>query len=194
MIIRDFDVLSARISPSETDPELVIDPDAVLSFPVALKSFQTISGRDAKVIQPPGDFQLPKLTPGHSGKIGKTLYRIALGQGLRIGTAEGLDHGLIITRYDNNVKRFYPDACSTRFAEAFGCLPKGRIAKGGLNDQSTRSPSRKKASSREARFEEVTQGRPWATRRQAIATAKIIHAAGSQFVFVWHFGKTQPGY
>jgi hypothetical protein len=106
MIIHDFDVLSAGIGPSETDPELVVDPDAVLSFPGAFKSFQTIPGRDAKVLQPPGDFQLPKLTPGHSCKIGKTLYRIALGQGLRIGATEGLDHGMIVTLCDNNVKRF----------------------------------------------------------------------------------------
>jgi hypothetical protein len=78
MIIHDFDLLSAGIGPSETDPELVVDPDAVLSFPVAFKSFQAIPGRDAKVLQPPGYFQLPKLTPGHSGKIGKKLYRSSL--------------------------------------------------------------------------------------------------------------------
>ena len=78
MIINDFDVLSAGIVPSETDPELVVDPDAVLSFPVAFKSFQTIPGWDAKVLQPPGYFQLPKLTPGHCGEIGKTLYRSSL--------------------------------------------------------------------------------------------------------------------
>ena len=130
MIIHDFDVLSAGIGPSETDPELVVDPDAVLSFPVALKSFQTISRRDAKVIQPPGDFQLPKLTPGHSGKIGKTLYRIPFGQGLRIGTPEGLDHGTIVTRCDNNVKRFYSNSCFSRFIQGYlAAQQKGRNRK-----------------------------------------------------------------
>jgi len=105
MIIDDFDVLSARIGPSETHPKLIVDPNAVLSFPVAFKGFQTIPGWYAKVIQPPRDFQLPKLAARHRGKIGKPLYRIALGQGLRIGTPEGLDHGRIITRCANNVKR-----------------------------------------------------------------------------------------
>jgi hypothetical protein len=106
MIIDDFDVLRARIGPSETDPELVVDPDAVLSIPVALKSFQTISRRDAKVVQSPCDLQLPKLAPGNSGKIGKTLNRIAFGQGRCMGTSEVLNHMRIITRRDNNVKRF----------------------------------------------------------------------------------------
>jgi hypothetical protein len=106
MIIDDFDVLSAGIGPSETHPELIVDPYAVLSFPVALKGFQTIPGRDAKVPQSPRDFQLPKLSAGHSGKIEKTLCRIALGQGFRIGAPEGLDHGIIVTRCANNVKRF----------------------------------------------------------------------------------------
>jgi hypothetical protein len=105
MIIDDFDVLSAGISPSETHPELIVDPNAVLSLPIAFKGFQTIPGRYAKVLQPPRDFQLPKLAARHRGKIGKPFYRIALGQGLRIGTPEGLDHGMTVTRCVNNVKR-----------------------------------------------------------------------------------------
>jgi|WetSurMetagenome_2_1015567.scaffolds.fasta_scaffold07475_9 hypothetical protein len=79
MIIDDFDVLSVGIGPSETYPELIVDPDTVLSFPVAFKSFQSIPGRDAKVLQPARDFQLPKLATGYPGNIGKTLHRIALG-------------------------------------------------------------------------------------------------------------------
>ena len=98
MIIDDFDVLSAGIGPSETHPELIVNPDAVLSFSISLKSFQTIPRWNAKIIQPPSDFQLAKLASRHRGKIGKTLYRIALGQGLRIGTPKGFDHEKIITR------------------------------------------------------------------------------------------------
>lgn len=93
MIINDFDIFSAGIGPSETHPELVIDPDAVLSFSVTFKSFQMISGRDTKVLQSSGNFQLPKLAPGHSGKISKPLYRIALGKSFGIRAPEGLDHG-----------------------------------------------------------------------------------------------------
>ena len=56
MIIDDLNVLSARIGPSKTHPKLIADPNAVLSFPVAFKGFQTIPGWYAKVLQPPRDF------------------------------------------------------------------------------------------------------------------------------------------
>jgi len=46
MIIDDFDVLSAGIRPSKTQPELIVYPDAVLLFSIASKGFQTIPGRD----------------------------------------------------------------------------------------------------------------------------------------------------
>jgi hypothetical protein len=78
MIVDDFDVLSAGIGPPETYPELIVDPDAVLSLPIAFKGFQTIPGWNAKVLQPHRDFQLAKLAAGHYSKIGKTLHRIAL--------------------------------------------------------------------------------------------------------------------
>jgi hypothetical protein len=98
MIIDDFDIFSAGIGPSETHPELIIDPDAVLSFSIAFKSFQTISGRNAKVIQPTRNLQLAKLAAGHCSKLSETLYRIAFGKGLRFGTSKGSYHRTIVTR------------------------------------------------------------------------------------------------
>ncbi len=98
MIVDDFDVLSAGIGPSETHSELIVDPDAVLPFPIALKRFQTIPGWNAKILQPPCDIQLAKLAAGHHGKISKALYLVALGQGLSVGTPKGSDHQRIITR------------------------------------------------------------------------------------------------
>jgi hypothetical protein len=68
MIVDDFDVLSAGIGPPETHPERIVDPDAVLSFPIAFKGFQTIAGWNAKVLQSPRDFQLAKLAAGHCSK------------------------------------------------------------------------------------------------------------------------------
>jgi len=42
-ISESIDVLSAGIGPSETHPELIVDPDAVRSLPIAFELFQTIS-------------------------------------------------------------------------------------------------------------------------------------------------------
>jgi hypothetical protein len=96
MIIHDFDVISAGIGPSKTQPELIVDPDAVLSLPITFEPLQTIPRWNAKVIQSPRDFELAKLATGHRGNVGKTLYRMAFGQSLRIGTSKGFYHGKII--------------------------------------------------------------------------------------------------
>ena len=40
VIIHDFDIVSVSIPPCETNPELFVDPDAVLSAAVSLQSFQ----------------------------------------------------------------------------------------------------------------------------------------------------------
>ena len=97
MIVHDFDVISAGIGPSETQPELIVDPDAVLSLSITFEPLQMIPRRNAKVIQPPRDFELAKLATGHHGNVRKALYRMAFGQRLRIGTSKGYDHGKIIT-------------------------------------------------------------------------------------------------
>jgi hypothetical protein len=48
VVIDDFDLVGMTVLPFETDPELLVDPDAVLIFPVAAKAFQTIRRRDCK--------------------------------------------------------------------------------------------------------------------------------------------------
>jgi hypothetical protein len=98
MIIDDFDVLGAGIAPSETHPELIVDPDAVLFPSIALKGFQTIPGRNAKVLQPTRNLQLTKLAAGCRCDICKTLYRIAFAKDLSIGTPKGFYHSTIVTR------------------------------------------------------------------------------------------------
>ncbi len=113
MVIDDLDVLGARIGPAKADPELVVDPDAVLSCPVALEGFQMVSGRNAQVFQRSGDFQLPKFTAGRGGDIGEPFDRIALRKGLRFGAPEHFDHAVIITRRVIIVK----DALGIRFQQ-----------------------------------------------------------------------------
>jgi hypothetical protein len=107
MIINNFDVLSAIVSPSKTNSALIVYPDTVLIFSIAFKGFQTIPGGDAKIIQPTRNLYLTKLSTGNRGKHGKTPYRITLGKGLSIRTPKGLYHSTTITHCVNNVKGFY---------------------------------------------------------------------------------------
>jgi hypothetical protein len=97
MVIDDLDVLGPRIGPAKADPELVVDPESVLSCPVALEGFQMISGRNAQVLQPSGDFQLPKFPASHSGEIGEPFDWIAFRQGFRLRAQERFDHGKMVT-------------------------------------------------------------------------------------------------
>ncbi len=104
MVIDDLDVLSTRIGPAKANPELVVDPDAVLSCPVAPERFQMIAGWDSKVLQSSGDFQLPKFAAGHGGNVGEPFDRISLRQGFRFVAPERFDHGMIVTSRVTTVK------------------------------------------------------------------------------------------
>jgi hypothetical protein len=43
MIIHDFNIRRAVIMPTKTNPELVVDADAPLPFPVAAQGFEAVS-------------------------------------------------------------------------------------------------------------------------------------------------------
>ena len=50
MVIHDFDVMRIGVSPPEADTPLVVDSNAVLTFPVSCQSFQSIAGRNSQII------------------------------------------------------------------------------------------------------------------------------------------------
>lgn len=50
MVIHDLNVVRVAVSPPETDPPLVVDPNAVLTFPVSCQFFQPIPGWDSQVL------------------------------------------------------------------------------------------------------------------------------------------------
>ena len=51
MIVDDFNVPRAVVSPAKADSPLVVDPDAVLPTSIAGKFLEPVAGRDAKVVQ-----------------------------------------------------------------------------------------------------------------------------------------------
>src|SRR5580692_2496386 len=48
MVVRDFDVVAMPVSPDETNPPLIIDPDRVLPHPIAVEGLQPVSRRRRK--------------------------------------------------------------------------------------------------------------------------------------------------
>jgi len=53
MVIHDFHVQRIFSLPTEANPPLVIDADAVLAHAITLQRFQSVAGWGAQVVQPP---------------------------------------------------------------------------------------------------------------------------------------------
>lgn len=51
MIVNDFDIVGIAFMPTETQPPLIIDPNGVLPFTVALEQFESISGQSTQIIE-----------------------------------------------------------------------------------------------------------------------------------------------
>jgi hypothetical protein len=50
VIIRNLDIKSITVSPCEANPELIVNPDAELSFALCLQRFETVTGRNSQVV------------------------------------------------------------------------------------------------------------------------------------------------
>ena len=51
MVVDDLDIDRTRGSPDEANAPSVVDSDAVLTFAIALQLFETVAGRNAKLIE-----------------------------------------------------------------------------------------------------------------------------------------------
>src|SRR5699024_8734132 len=51
VVVNDLHLLRSDVRPHEPDTRLVVDPDAVLSVPIALEGLEPVSGRDAEVFE-----------------------------------------------------------------------------------------------------------------------------------------------
>ncbi len=106
MIIDDFDLLGSAVSPDKADSPLVVDANDVLSNPVSLQQFETISRWSRQVCQSFRLMDLPQLTLCHPLNIGAQSPRqTAMEQCFGIAIGEGADHPSLYTRRVMNVKR-----------------------------------------------------------------------------------------
>ena len=66
MIIHNFHVQRILIVPAETHAPLVIDPDAVLAFPVGLQRLQMVPKRHPQIVQTSRLVQQQQFSPRHA--------------------------------------------------------------------------------------------------------------------------------
>jgi hypothetical protein len=65
VVICDFDIVDMAFLPSETNPILLIDADAVLMLPISFEAFQSISRRHVKFVDLPNPVDLIQFPAGH---------------------------------------------------------------------------------------------------------------------------------
>jgi len=64
VVVDDLDVGRSGVGPGETDPPLLVDPDAVLSGPVAAEGLKAVAGRHPEILQDLGSVQHHQLPQG----------------------------------------------------------------------------------------------------------------------------------
>src|SRR5690606_1828592 len=115
MVVHDFDVLGPSRRPAEAEAELVIDPNAVLPGPVALEQFESVAGRNPKVVESFRDLQLAQFATRNRLNRPEPSDAATACQGRRVCAPERSDHQRIITRHVIIVKR---DGRKTWFGQA----------------------------------------------------------------------------
>jgi hypothetical protein len=92
VVIDDCDIGRTRRGPSETDAKLVVNPNAVLSRPLAPWCLQSVAWRHTQVSELTGNLELPKLAARDGCDAGKPTCAAPVGQCFGIGIPERDDH------------------------------------------------------------------------------------------------------
>jgi len=69
MIVDQFNIRRPLGCPDETEPELVVDPNGVLTFSICPQRFQAVAGRKTQVVQPISRVEHRQLTPNDGFEI-----------------------------------------------------------------------------------------------------------------------------
>jgi hypothetical protein len=94
VIVYDFNVMGATIAPNETDPPLIVNPYAVLAFSVSGEGFQSVSRRNAEIVNIDATVQHPQFPQGGLLNSRRQPSRIlAMKDRLRFPTPETFNHG-----------------------------------------------------------------------------------------------------
>ena len=93
MIVDDLDFVRGSILPDKAEPPLIVDPDAVLSDPVAFQGLQAIAWRHPEVVEPDRGVQHSQLAARHGQDVrGKALRCLTDENERRAFTPETFDH------------------------------------------------------------------------------------------------------
>jgi hypothetical protein len=107
MVIGDLYIMGIAISPREANAELIIDPNAVLPFPIVVQLFQSVAGRNSQILQVNRRIERGKFPLGYISQTrrGHPLALTGVPERFRVLVGEALNHLQSLTCHVNNVKR-----------------------------------------------------------------------------------------
>ena len=91
MIVDDLDVSSSVRCPDETDLPLLINADAVLSFPIIFKSLKAIPWRHFQIVKDSRPIQLRQFPHSLAFNVHPALHALALEKSLGVSALEVLN-------------------------------------------------------------------------------------------------------
>jgi hypothetical protein len=105
MEVRDLDLYRAFRRPNEANPELVVDPDRVLSLAIVCKRLKSIAWRRSQIAEIARGIEVAQFPPRHLHQSGrKTLRTFAIEDGLGGFFQEAPDHAPFVSLNDTPVK------------------------------------------------------------------------------------------
>lgn len=106
MVITHFNFVGVVVlSPDEADTVLIVDPYAVLTFPVTLKHFKAITWRKSEVVQDLGRIHHFQFATSSAFYLAETLHGLTIEKALRVLITKGLDHVIVYSAISNNTSK-----------------------------------------------------------------------------------------
>jgi hypothetical protein len=98
MVVGNFHVAGVSILPDEADVVLVVNPDAVLPFPLAFQGFQAIAWNRLQVAKRSRLIQMNEFTESSLFDRPKLLRSLLMKDPFGFGIAKTRNHNLIVYR------------------------------------------------------------------------------------------------
>jgi hypothetical protein len=104
VVVHDLDVRRAFRRPNKAHPELVVDPDRVLSLAIARQCLKAVAWRRPEVAEIDRGVEVAQLPARHLDQIGrKALWTFAIENRLGALIPEASDHTLCVSLNDTHV-------------------------------------------------------------------------------------------
>jgi len=106
MVVNNLYVFRCALPPAKTDPPLIVDPDAVLTFSVTRQRLESVSWNCRDVFQLFSVIEHPEFPPCHLLDVGELVAAVATEKLLGFPAAEGPNHHASISRKSLNEDRY----------------------------------------------------------------------------------------